>query len=58
MNDPPVRLDHALDRSRSYLLLLVRMQLDARARTKINPSDIVQQTLLERARQAGAILRG
>jgi len=47
MNDPSVRLDHALDRSRSYLLLLARMQLDARARTKIDPSDIVQQTLLE-----------
>jgi RNA polymerase sigma-70 factor (ECF subfamily) len=46
MNDPPANLDHCLDRTRSYLLLLARMQLDARARTKIDPSGIVQQTLL------------
>ena len=47
MNDPPIRLDHSLDRFRSYLLLLARMQLDARARTRIDPSDVVQTTLLE-----------
>ncbi len=47
MPEPTTTADPQLERYRSYLLLLARMQLDARPQRRLDPSDIVQQTLLE-----------
>jgi RNA polymerase sigma-70 factor (ECF subfamily) len=47
MYDPNAIPKPALEQYRSYLLLLARMQLGSGPRNRIDPSDIVQQTLLE-----------
>jgi RNA polymerase sigma-70 factor (ECF subfamily) len=47
MDSPENDADDALERFRSYLLLLARVRLDPIVRAKVGASDVVQQTLME-----------
>lgn len=52
--DAAATVDGDLERFRAYLRLLARMQLHPRLRSKMDASDIVQQTMLQAHRALGA----
>lgn len=47
MTEPQDKPDDSLERYRAYLRVLAREQINDRLQTKLDPSDVVQQTLAE-----------
>lgn len=55
MSPPEMIAPDDLERFRAYLRLLARLHLDRRLQGKLDPSDIVQQTLLEAYRSSAKL---
>jgi RNA polymerase sigma-70 factor (ECF subfamily) len=53
MNEESEVGDQELERFRAYLRLLARLRLDPRLRGKLDPSDLVQETLLQAHKALG-----